>query len=628
MDSTLLDQVRHLCRDRAAYEHLKAILVQQERVHQLSRDEQYAQLTSASPVDTRESDSQASNIFSNIIAREKALAQLADAIQRSPSLELVLQIAVQVAQKLLQVDRVAIFRRHPDGRGEFATDAIATGLKSLADMPERQLSLARHMVEFTQAENPTQISQVTQIVDSIRSSSFSTHIVSLLEQIGISSYAANKIYAGHEVWGTLVAFHGSAYHSWSESDRTSLSLVSAQVGIAISLTNLRQQSQDLTNDLQTLQIELNDLQQTVAEIAKNSTNSTIEPIVELDITTIDAQIIEDLIQDQLNDDLRSDDLKCDDLRSDDLEPEISEIDQDLNDLVDQNLEKVNSELEEELESSKNEDIDFDSSDSFVSIVEDRNLELSLLEISLLEIEPIELDLDNIAIIEPDLFDVVASEQPAIAISQTEIIDAELDELQNADLEFIKSDIESAAIEQDLESRFIELQISELVNADAINSKLEIFESEIEPIQDHQYNQPNNQANLELSQFEESQDKLDPAIELQFIETILAIAGNDEKANVFLLSVIDSYLEEAPQLVQAMEKAIASRDYPRLTQLLDSLRSSSDYIGALPLSYICRQLESAVKANHVMLIYVCLSKISIESHRVDEALQIERSRYVV
>jgi light-regulated signal transduction histidine kinase (bacteriophytochrome) len=141
MDSTLLDQVRHLCRDRAAYEHLKAILVQQERVHQISWEERYEKLIAA-----QSSDSQ-TDIFSNIIAREKAIAQLADAIQRSPSLELVLQIAVQVAQKLLQVDRVAIFRCYPDGRGEFTTDAIASGLTSLADMPERQLSLARHMIE-------------------------------------------------------------------------------------------------------------------------------------------------------------------------------------------------------------------------------------------------------------------------------------------------------------------------------------------------------------------------------------------------------------------------------------------------------------------------------------------------
>jgi GAF domain-containing protein len=319
MDSTLLDQVRHLCRDRAAYEHLKAILVQQERVHQISWEERYEKLIAA-----QSSDSQ-TDIFSNIIAREKAIAQLADAIQRSPSLELVLQIAVQVAQKLLQVDRVAIFRCYPDGRGEFTTDAIASGLTSLADMPERQLSLARHMIESTDPE------QSAQTIDSIRTSSLSSHIVTLLEQIGISSYAANKIYAGQDVWGTLVAFHGSVYHSWSESDRTSLSLIAAQIGIAISLTNLRQQSQELTNDLQTLQIELDNLQQTVAELAEKSANST-------DDQTINPNN-QNVVGEEENNVLNKD------LDSGDLEIEVIQLDKDT-DVEESELETIISNAEE------------------------------------------------------------------------------------------------------------------------------------------------------------------------------------------------------------------------------------------------------------------------------------------
>jgi len=273
MDSTLLDQMRHLCRDRASYEHLKAILVQQERVHQISWEQRDQKLLSAQTSNILTSDIVTSDIFKSVVAREKALAQLADAIQRSPSLELVLQIAVQVAQKILQVDRVAIFRRHPDGSGEFSTDAIGAGITSLADMPERQLSLARHMIESIQTEYSVQM------VDSIRTSSLSSHIVTLLEQIGISSYAANKIYAGQEVWGILVAFHGSADHSWADSDRTSLSLIATQIGIAISLTNLRQQSQELADDVQVLRVELDNLQQIVIEIAKNESKLIIKPDV-------------------------------------------------------------------------------------------------------------------------------------------------------------------------------------------------------------------------------------------------------------------------------------------------------------------------------------------------------------
>jgi HPt (histidine-containing phosphotransfer) domain-containing protein len=121
---------------------------------------------------------------------------------------------------------------------------------------------------------------------------------------------------------------------------------------------------------------------------------------------------------------------------------------------------------------------------------------------------------------------------------------------------------------------------------------------------------------------------EPAIEPQFMETILEIAGNDLKATEFLLNVIDSYLEETPLLVQSIDRALAVDDRARLLQALNTLRSSSDYIGALTLSYQCRQLELAIRANYVVLIYACLSQVAIEAQRATDALRIARSRYAL
>jgi hypothetical protein len=563
MDSALLDQVRHLCRDRAAYERLKAILVQQERVHQINWEDRYEKLMSANSSDLNSSDSKASDIFNNIIAREKALAQLADAIQRSPSLELVLQIAVQVAQKLLQVDRVAIFRAHPDGRGEFAVDAIAAGLTSLADMPERQLSLARHMIEHA-----------AQTIDSIRSSSLSSHMVTLLEQIGISSYAANKIYAGQEVWGTLVAFEGGAYHSWSESDRTSLSLIAAQVGIAISLTDLRQQSQKLTDDLRILQIELDNLQQTVAEIAESTSNN---PTITSDITPIFEEPVPIFV-------IADDSLKSASFsESEQEEFAVTEEDIALSEAYNLELNKI--ELAE-LEKSEVENHASNMIDSQVHQIEN--------------LEPEDLVLENLALAE--------EEQVAIAL---EVAESEIIESQSLEVKELEESEQDENTSVDLvEPELIE---SELIQQEPIES--EISESEIAQID-------NSQTDLQTNVDEDQE----PAIEPEFIETILEIAGNDLKATDFLLNVIDTYLEDAPLLVQSIDKAIAINDHLRILQSLNTLRSSSHHIGALKLSYQCRQLESAVKANYVVLVYACLSQVAIEVQRVTDALRIERSHH--
>jgi GAF domain-containing protein/HPt (histidine-containing phosphotransfer) domain-containing protein len=692
MDSALLDQVRHLCRDRAAYERLKAILVQQERVHQLSWEDQHEKLISTNSTDPNSLDSKASDIFKNIIAREKALAQLADAIQRSPSLELVLQIAVQVAQKLLQVDRVVIFRAHPDGRGEFAIDATAAGGTSLADMPERQLSLARYMIEHA-----------AQTIDSIRSSSLSSHMVTLLEQIGISSYAANKIYAGQEIWGTLVAFEGGAYHSWSESDRTSLSLIAAQIGIAISLTDLRQQSQELTDDLRILRIELDNLQQTVIEIAEStSTNSGNNSTITSDIAPIFEAIAksstQDVVEDEQIDDFISNDLEPDNLEPDNLEPEISQVDQDeeeneifsneeivdfaftpipenglpplfsipdsstsLMEDIDENIRSVESAINSEepvpmfviandnlksasFSESEQEEIEqeeFVTTEADITLSEAYNSELNKIELAELEkveAELVEAELAELERAEAELAEAEnhASNMMDLQLSQIENLEPEDLVLENLALEEDEqvAIAPEAAESQIIESQIIESQLSEtkelegseqdentsvelvepeLVQQESIES--EILESEIAQIDNFQI-----ESETTVDEDEE------PAIEPEYIETILEISGNDLKATDFLLDVIDTYLEDAPRLVQAIDKAIAINDHLRILQSLNTLRSSSHNIGALKLSYQCRQLESAVKANYVVLVYACLSQVAIEVQRVTDALRIERSRY--
>ncbi|NUN66009.1 GAF domain-containing protein [Pseudanabaena biceps] len=729
MDSSLLNQVRHLCRDRASYEHLKAILVQQERVHQLSWEERYDKIMS-----TQATDEQTNDVFSNIIVREKALAQLADAIQRSPSLDLVLQIAVQVAQKILQVDRVAIFCRHPDGRGEFTTDAIATGLTSLAEMPERQLSLSRHMLESTQAEQPNQT------IDSISSSNLSSHIVTLLEEIGISSYAANKIYAGQDIWGTLVAFHGSAYHVWSESDRTSLTLIATQVSTAIALTNLRQQSQELSVDLHILQAELNQLQEKVLEISnqisvapapstenENKISEEIEPVIVLDalaeepiitpaITTelvedfeplaaiselasqeADKKCLENDKQEELpdikseivsgipfnsmsiidnvvkeftneftNEQINESSLPALDLINDQgqaevIEPiEIKELEQDSISLVIANnyISDILPTQEIEIKTTDLGDVEIENSpivniaevdQTIVSeesipddVTEPQNLTLDDLQdlgfdIDLnpekfAQIEPAEIPIVQITELEPLQLD------PPIAQVSHELIDVD-------ELEVVTNHPESKSEPQedlDLEVSTLDMSITtdKATQPEELDDKsqiaLEPSQSlttdlqEVEAIALIESSQDSDITTNDVRNISEEEsiedDDIEPAIEREFLETILAIAGNDSQGFAYLVNVIDTYLEESPKLVQIIDKALAVNDHPRLLQSLNTLRLNSDYVGALFLSYQCRQLESAVKAKYVVLIYACLSQVAIELQRVTDALRIEREKY--
>jgi GAF domain-containing protein/HPt (histidine-containing phosphotransfer) domain-containing protein len=538
MDSTLLDQIRHLCRDRAAYEHLKAILVQQERVHQLSWEEQYIKLIARS--ETQETDPSL-----DILVREKALAQLAEAMQQSPSLELVLQVAVQTAQKLLQVDRVTIFRHHSDGLGEFITDAIATGLLSLAEMPSRH-SLTRHIIESTQIEDSAQT------FNSISNSGLSTHTINLLEQIGIASYAANKIYVGQEFWGTVVAFHGSNYHNWSESDRTSLSLISAQIGIAVTLSNLRQQSQSLAHDLQVLQLEFNNLQPKVNEIVESEIN--------------EAEIIKD---------------------------EINETEEQLESLITLSISPV-IEIEEIETASIPELVSESIIDTVVQYLVDTELESDLTNSDLVD-TAIENDFAN------SDHELSKVEKQIVVLQEVQVI------------QLVEKIVDQPAEEWELDEEPIKL----------VEQPVEEWELDEEPIEEAI---ATDSTESRLEELLPTSNDLDPVIEPQFIETILMLAGNGQKAIEFLINVIDTYLQDAPNLLWEIDRSITMKEQEQTLQFLNTLRSSSDYVGALILSQECRRLQSAVKAGNGSLIHTCLSLLEVEVERAIEALRIERSRY--
>lgn len=632
MDSTLLNQVRHLCRDRAAYEHLKAILVQQERVHQLSWEEQYAKIQSTSTT-------QGTDAFSNIIAREKALAQLAEAMQRSPSLDLVLQVAVQAAQKLLQVDRVAIFRHHPDERGEFITDAIATGVLSLAEMPERQHSLTRHIIESTQIEDSAQT--FTKTFNSISNSSLSTHSMNLLEQIGIASYAANKIYVGQQLWGTIVAFHSSNYHSWSEVDRTSLSLISAQIGIAIAFSNLRQQSQSLAHDLQVLQVEVNDLQQTVNEIAKakiakaeiakaeiakatkNETEDQIKssitlssPIIEVETESVPESIIDTVVQYLVSNELQNDVVNSDgELSNPELDEENLGLDQ-----ADQILEEESSQVEEKLgitDPPANQDLSdaLEQPYEYSSIHQNRLPPTFLAPDSPTVLPDIESeDIESEQIVEQsDSEDNTVMETLPLSVDEINIPN-----LQTVEPILSKSELVELGLVEQQVVVLEEVEITKLVEQPV--KKWELDEESIklveQPVEEWELDEESEDSredaiapDLTESVLEEllpTSNDLDPVIEPQFIETILMLAG--QKATQFLINVIDAYLQEAPNLLWEIDRAITLQEKLQSLHFLNTLRSSSDYLGALILSEECRRLEAAVKADNESLIHTCLPQI--------------------
>lgn len=74
---------------------------------------------------------------------------------------------------------------------------------------------------------------------------------------------------------------------------------------------------------------------------------------------------------------------------------------------------------------------------------------------------------------------------------------------------------------------------------------------------------------------------------QLLESLSAM-GDDPKSS--LAMVLDLYLEDAPQLLASIHKAVIAQDFSSLRFAAHSLKSSSATLGAKRLAALCQELE--------------------------------------
>jgi light-regulated signal transduction histidine kinase (bacteriophytochrome)/CheY-like chemotaxis protein len=129
----------------------------------------------------------------------------------------------------------------------------------------------------------------------------------------------------------------------------------------------------------------------------------------------------------------------------------------------------------------------------------------------------------------------------------------------------------------------------------------------------------------LRQFErraERQKALNPAVlDPEALQEIRVMGG--ENASAFLLSIVDTYLEEAPKLLQNIREAIAQNQADRLNQMAHSLKGMSIPLGAIAFSQLCQDLEEIGKTGSTTVPSALLERIDTEYERLKLALESER-----
>jgi HPt (histidine-containing phosphotransfer) domain-containing protein len=97
---------------------------------------------------------------------------------------------------------------------------------------------------------------------------------------------------------------------------------------------------------------------------------------------------------------------------------------------------------------------------------------------------------------------------------------------------------------------------------------------------------------------------------------------DEDDPDMLAEIVGLYLGRAPELLQAMQEAVANKDAEPLRIAAHTLKSSSANVGARVLADLCRELEELGRSGSLDNAASKLSLLYDEYRRVDAALSVE------
>ncbi len=167
------------------------------------------------------------------IQREKGLSKMLERMQIANDEKAIFQVATQEGRKLLQGDRLAIYRFNDDWSGEFIAESVASGWSKLIDsipivkdtfLQENQGGRYKYGECFA--------------VDDIYMIGHQACHIELLEQFEARAYAIAPIFIGDivtdkKLWGLVAVYQNSGSRKWKQEEIDILRQIGLQVGIGI-----------------------------------------------------------------------------------------------------------------------------------------------------------------------------------------------------------------------------------------------------------------------------------------------------------------------------------------------------------------------------------------------------------
>ncbi len=228
-----------------------------------------------------------SNELETLARQEQTLSRVVDKIRQTLDLETIFQTATQEVRKLLEIERVTIYKFDENYFGDFVGEAQLPGYPKF---------LGQRWDDPYLNENQGGLFRDDQalVCNDIYHAGLSDCHIEAMEFYGVKSCAVVAIFKGKELYGLLSAFQNTGPRHWSESEVQLLRRVAAQIGIALQqseafaqvqtqnaqLVKIAEREKSLTRIIENIRQTLN------AEIAFRTTTKELRSIFNCDRVAI------------------------------------------------------------------------------------------------------------------------------------------------------------------------------------------------------------------------------------------------------------------------------------------------------------------------------------------------------
>jgi len=181
----------------------------------------------------------------------------------------VFEKTVQGALRILEADRVVIYRFHPDGRGYISAEAVVPVWPRILGAKIEDACISEHLIEEYRQGRVVPTNNVFE-------AGFHPEHLKLMERLQVKANLVTPILKDGQLFGLLIAHHCSGPHVWQQSEINFLKELAIRVGLCLDRVSFLQQK-----DVETQRAEqLNEISSRIRD------SLTVEEIYQTAITGV------------------------------------------------------------------------------------------------------------------------------------------------------------------------------------------------------------------------------------------------------------------------------------------------------------------------------------------------------